>query len=103
VKKLAEFVAEREALFRNPTLEAATAHWAKYGLPPPVQPDAPLAMLHKARLQWFNATDAMLADSAQWLKDHDDTTTVRGGMRPLTPQTRDHERMRLGRAPLWKQ
>jgi hypothetical protein len=31
------------------------------------RPDVPLAALHKARLQWLGATDAMLAESIGWL------------------------------------
>ena len=101
-QKLDAFMAERDALFRQPTLAAATAYWARYGFPPPVKPTVPLAMTHKARLHWLEATDVMLAESVQWLKDNGYQATMRGAP-PLTPQTRDHERMRLGRAPLWRQ
>lgn len=96
---LPEFLADREVLFRNMSLEAATAHWYANGWPPPVAPLVPLAAAHKARLQWLEATDAMLAESAQWLKDNDYQTTLRGGT-PLTPMTRDFERMKRGQPPL---
>jgi hypothetical protein len=96
---LNKFKAERNALFRNPTLEAATAYWVDKGFPPPVRPDVPLAMVHKARLQWLDATDAMLVESAAWLKDNGHQTTLRGG-RPLTPVERDAQRMMHGKPPL---
>jgi hypothetical protein len=101
-QKLTEFMEERDALFRNPTLAAATAYWREQGFPLPEWPDVPLAMVHKARLQWLEATDAMLAESARWLKDNGYLTTMRGTT-PLTPQTRDAQRMQLGRPPLWRQ
>jgi hypothetical protein len=96
---LREFIAKRDALFNNLTLEAATAHWNEAGFPPPVHPLVPLAAMHKARLQWLGATDAMLAESKQWLQDNDFGATMRGGA-PLDPMTRDHQRMRLGKPPL---
>jgi hypothetical protein len=95
-----EFLAKRDALFRNPTLEAATAYWREQGFPAPLDGTVPLAMVHKARLQWLEATDAMLAESQKWLKDNGYLKTMRGTT-PLTPQTRDVQRMRLGKAPLW--
>jgi hypothetical protein len=101
-QKLVEWKAERDELFRNPTLEAATAYWTGHGFEPPLAPTVPLAMTHKARLQWLDATDAMLVESAQWLKDNGYLATMRGAT-PLTPQTRDAQRMSLGRAPLWRQ
>jgi hypothetical protein len=99
--RLEEFRAKRDALFRNPTLEAATAHWHEYGFPPPVRPDAPLAMIHWARQQWLEATSEMLAESHQWLKDNGYLRTMRGPA-PLTPATRDYWRLRQGMGPLWK-
>jgi hypothetical protein len=96
---LNKFKAERDALFRNPTLEAAEAYWAANGFEPPHEPTVPLAMVHKARLQWLDATDAMLAESAAWLRDNGYQTTLRGG-RPLTPIDRDAQRMMHGKPPL---
>jgi hypothetical protein len=100
--KLAEFWAKRDALFRAPTLEAATAYWREQGFPLPARPDVPLAMTHKARLQWLEATDAMLVESQRWLKDNGYLSTMRGTA-PLTPAARDSQRMQLGKPPLWKQ
>jgi hypothetical protein len=59
-------------------------------------------MIHKARLQWLDATDAMLAESQQWLKDNGYLATMKGAT-PLTPQNRDAQRMQHGRPPLWRQ
>jgi hypothetical protein len=100
--RLTEFLAKRDALFRAPTLEAATAYWHEQGFPLPDRPDVPLAMTHKARLQWLNATDQMLAESQKWLKDNGYLTTMRGTT-PLTPAARDFQRMQLGKPPLGRQ
>ena len=55
------FLEERDSLFNNPTLIGAHAFWKKQGFSPPVRSDVPLASIHKARLQWLDATDAQLA------------------------------------------
>lgn len=60
---IAVFKAKRDALFRNLTLEAATAHWNEEELPAPSHPLVPLAAMHRARLQWLDVTDEMLAES----------------------------------------
>jgi len=57
------YLAALEALFRNPNDEVARAWWTSEGHAPPAHPDVPLATVHKARLQWLNATDDMLAES----------------------------------------
>ena len=93
------FLARRNALFRNLTLEAATAHWHEQGFPPPVDPLVPLGAAHKARLQWLDATDAMLAESVKWLEDNGYETTSKGAP-PLTPKQRDADRATLGKPPL---
>jgi hypothetical protein len=71
------YLVKREALFRNPTLEGATALMVDAGagvdLGALERPDVPLAALQKARLQWLGATDAMLAESIGWL-------TMRGSL-----------------------
>ena len=99
VNDLRQFVSKRDALFRNLTLETATAYWNATSME--LQPDStvPLATAHRARLHWLDATDEMLAESTQWLKDNGYQTTVRGGQ-PLTPGTRDLQRMKLGKPPL---
>lgn len=96
---LESFLAERNALYRNPTEEAAAAFWVKRSFAPPVDPTVPLATVHKARLQWLEATDAMLAESAAWLKAHGYETTTHGAP-PLTPEQRDADRAALGKPPL---
>ena len=97
--ELKAFLAERDALFRNPTPEAALTFWNHQGFPAPYSEDVPLATVHKARLQWLGATDAMLAESSLWLHEHHYKTTLRGGD-PLTPQTRDEQRVMHGKPPL---
>jgi hypothetical protein len=89
----------RDALFRNPTAEAAR----DFAPAPPggwldVEFGA-LAAVHKARLQWLEATDAMLAESVQWLTDHGYETTWQGAP-PLTPEKRDADRKTIGKPPL---
>ena len=96
-KQLAAYLAERDALFLDPNPQAALAHWKKYGFPGPVA--LPLAAIHKARLQWLDATDAMLQESREWLEAHAYATDLRGAP-PLTPETRDAQRKALGRLPL---
>jgi hypothetical protein len=98
-KQLAAYLAERDALFRDPNPQAALAHWKKYGYAKPVAPSVPLAVIHKARLQWLDATDAMLQESREWLEAHAYETDLRGAP-PLTPETRDAQRKALGRLPL---
>jgi hypothetical protein len=100
VSDLEQHLTARSALFRNPTLEAAAAWWR--GARPresPLSPLTPLASVHKARLQWLDATDAMLAESLAWLKEHGWEPTLAGAP-PLTPETRDANRKILGKPPL---
>jgi hypothetical protein len=96
--EIAEFNARRDAVFRNPTLKGA-----KTLMPEPPEgwqaPDVPLRALHKARLQWLDATDAMLAESIRWLEARGYETTWHGAP-PLTPAQRDADRMSLGKEPL---
>ena len=96
---LAEHLAERDALFVDPTPAKALAYWKKKGFPPPVDPSVPLATVHKARLHWLNATDAMLAESVAWLEARGYLTTMKGAP-PLTSETRDRDRIALGKPPL---
>jgi hypothetical protein len=98
-KQMQAFLAERDELMRNPTLEDARAYWDKRNFPPPVSPDTPLATVHKARLHWLDATDAMLRESQEWLLANGYNTTVKGSP-PLTPETRDAERRMHGMPPL---
>ena len=98
-KQLAAYLAERDALFRDPNPQAALVHWKKYGYAKPVAPSVPLAVIHKARLQWLDATDAMLQESREWLEAHAYETGLRGAP-PLTPKIRDAQRKALGRLPL---
>jgi hypothetical protein len=96
---LEKFIAKRDALFRNPTAEAARTFAPE---PPGGWSDrkwGPLAAVHKARLQWLGATDEMLEESVKWLKDHDYETSMRG-VPPLTPEWRDAARATLGIPPL---
>ena len=67
---LNEYLAAREALFRNPSDERARAWWTSEGYAPPMHPTVPLATVHKARLQWLDATDDMLAESRAFLFDY---------------------------------
>lgn len=96
---LAPFHAERDALFRNPRAKEAREFWEKQGHPPPVRPDVPQAAIHKARLQWLEATDAMLVESILWLEARGYETTMHGAP-PLTPERRDADRVSLGKLPL---
>lgn len=90
---------KRDAAFCNLTLETATALWRAAGCPPPMSPDVPLIAAHKARLQWLDATDVMLAESMKWLRSRGYTTDMRGAP-ALTPQQRDSDRRQLGWLPL---
>ncbi len=62
-----------------------------------MQPTVPLATVHKARLQWLDATDDMLAESRAFLFDHGYEGL---NIRAYTSKTRDAARAKLGFAPL---
>jgi hypothetical protein len=94
-----EWKKERDALFLNPNLEEAQAYWERHEYPTPERFDVPLATVHKARLQWLEATNAMLAESMKWLQDNGYETTFKGAP-PLTPEQRDSDRVAIGRKPL---
>jgi hypothetical protein len=102
-KKLKEFkehMKKRDELFRNPSLEAAKKFFEEMnGITDWAREDVPLAALHKGRLQWLEATDAMIAESITWLTTNGYDTTMNGGP-PLTPEIRDADRVSLGKKPL---
>ena len=95
---LNEYLVARETVLRNPSDEAARAWWASEGYAPPAHPTVPLATVHKVRLQWLDATDAMLADSRAFLFDHGYAAGL--NIRAYTSKTRDTERAKHGLAPL---
>ena len=88
-------LSQRESLLRNPDIVEATKWWVSNGGGELARPTVPLAAVHKARLQWLNATDEMLAESIAWLEANGYGTTWRGAP-PLTPERRDAERASLG-------
>ncbi len=93
-----EYLATLEALFHNPNDEAARAWWTSQGYAPPIHSTVPLETIHKARLQWLDATDEMLAESRAFLFDHG-----YGGvphLRAYTSRTRDAQRAKRGLPPL---
>jgi hypothetical protein len=95
---LNEYLVARETVLRNPSDEASRAWWASEGYAPPAHPTVPLAMVHTIRLQWLDATDAMLADSRAFLFDHGYKAGL--NIRAYTSKTRDAERAKHGLAPL---
>jgi hypothetical protein len=99
LKEIQEFNRKRNELFRNPTLEAATAHLKEMGITGFEREDVPLATVHKARLQWLEATNQMITESIAWLKEHGYETTFKGAP-PLTPEQRDSDRIEIGKKPL---
>jgi hypothetical protein len=98
MQTLDAYLAAREALFRNLSDEAARAWWRLEGYAPPAHPTVPLATVHKARLQWLDATDAMLAESRAFLFDHGYEAGL--NIRAYTSKSRDATRAKLGLAPL---
>jgi hypothetical protein len=97
--EMRKFNEKRDALFRNPTMEAAVAHLTRIGFTHYHREDVPLAMVHKARLQWLEVTDAMIEESMAWLIEHDYQADMNGAP-PLTPGERDTQRVALGKKPL---
>lgn len=97
--ELKAFIAKRDELFRNPRATAAREFWEEYGNPPPADPSVPLAAVHKARLQWLDATDEMIIESMNWLLARGYETSFKGAP-PLTPERRDADRATLGKPPL---
>ena len=95
---LDEYLAAREALFRNPSDERARALWTSEGYAPPAHPTVPLATVHKTRLQWLDATDDMLAESRAFLFEHGYGAIPH--FRGYTSKTRDAARAKLGLLPL---
>jgi hypothetical protein len=98
--ELKEFLKLRDKVFNNPTIDSATELWRLQGCPMKLaRPDVPLAAVHKARLQWLDATDQQLEESKQWLIDNGYEVTFRGAP-PLTPEQRDADRVTIGKQPL---
>ena len=95
---LEAFIKARDDLFCDPTLENAKKF---LGEPPEgwLDPTVPLASLHKARLQWLHVTDAMIEESMAWLEGHGYKLEFRT-IPPLTPESRDAERVIHGWPPL---
>ena len=79
-------------------MRRARAWWTSEGYAPPIHPTVPLATVHKARLQWLDATDDMLAESRAFLFDHGYGAVP--NIRAYTSKTRDAARAKLGLAPL---
>jgi hypothetical protein len=100
-EKRAIFIAKRDVVFLNPTLEGAKKLLEEQGLSDFVRDDVPLATCHKARLQWLDATDEMLTESIAWLKAHGYDATTENAP-PLTPESRDKQRTAMGKEPLNK-
>ena len=95
---LNEYLAAREALFATRAMSGPAPGGTSEGYAPPIHPTVPLATVHKARLQWLDATDDMLAESRAFLFDYG-----YGGVpniRAYTSKTRDAARAKLGLAPL---
>jgi hypothetical protein len=99
--EIEEYNRKRDSLFRDMTLEHALKLWAESPDRDTrlARPDVPLAAAHKARLQWLDATDAMLTESVIWLTEHGYETTLNGAP-PLTPERRDADRKLIGKPPL---
>ncbi len=98
--ELKAFRAKRDELFRNPNDADVLAWWHEaFGNVAPVDPLVPMAALHKARLQWLDATDTMLEQSKLWLVEHGFTAEWHGAP-PLTPERRDADRKLLGKPPV---
>jgi hypothetical protein len=100
-KELKAFLAERDALFRNPNAINAIAWWHQNTDEAPLDEQIALAAVHKARLQWLDATDEMIAESMAWLEANEFGTSWRGAP-PLTRTMRDAQRAALGKSPLTK-
>jgi hypothetical protein len=94
-----KFNKERDALFKNPTVESAKALLAKQGIVGFARDDVPLATVHKARLQWLEVTDDQIKESLAWLNQHGYEFTMMGAP-PLTPERRDADRVAIGKKPL---
>jgi len=95
-----DFIEKRDALFKNPTVETAKKYWEDSGFKQDwVRPDVPLAAVHKARLQWLEATDEMINESMEWLFVNGYENTWQGAP-PLTPEQRDSDRIAIGKPPL---
>jgi len=94
-------LARRNALFRSLDADEALKYWYSMTSQPPLNADVPLAMVHKARLQWLDVTDEMITESLAWLREHDFYPDLKGAP-PLTPERRDADRASLGMPPLNK-
>ena len=83
----AEFIARRDAVFRNPTMENVKQLWRDIGQDVTPNPTNIMAGVHKARLQWKHATDEMRQESIKWLEDHGFKTSFFG----IPPKERNDE------------
>ena len=95
---LDEYLAAREALFRTPSNEGARAWWTSEGYAPAAHPTVPLARVHKTRLQWLDAMDAMLAESRAFLFEHGYEAGL--SIRAYTSKSRDATRAKRSLPPL---
>jgi hypothetical protein len=98
MQALDAYLAAREGLFRNLSDEAARAWWRSEGYAPPAHPGVPLATVRKARLQWLDATDDMLAESRVFPFDHGYESGL--NICAYTSRSRDAERTKRGLPPL---
>lgn len=73
-----EWLARRDAVFRDPTYENAMQYWDYGKMGMPLDKDVPLAGVHKARLLWTEATEEMKQESREWLAAHGFKETIRG-------------------------
>jgi hypothetical protein len=99
IAELKRWTEQRTKLFTNPNLADATAFFREQGMTVWKRQDVPLASVHKARLQWLDATNAMLAESIAWLEANGYETSHFGAP-PLTPEQRDADRVSVGKPPL---
>jgi hypothetical protein len=64
------WLARRDAIFANPTYEAAMEFWDYGKMGVPTDKEVVLAGVHKARIHWPDATEEQRVESRAWLADN---------------------------------
>ena len=84
-EQIRAYLAKRDACLRNATMADAVWLWREAKMAPPDDPIMPLVALHKARVQWRDASEGEVSASRRWLIERGYPVPVRPADFPRTP------------------